>query len=141
MRSKWLWLALIFALLATLYVQSPSLVDPYRIDDDLRQYFWMARFRDPDVFPNDYIVHEIKRVHVINVLGLDLICQFESMGFGLLYQFASFLIPPLAFNKILPFILMAVCAVYLFALGRLLIGSDHLAFFLVLLFVLYSLSA
>lgn len=140
-RSKWLWAALILALAATLYTQYPALVDPYRIDDDLRQYFWMARFRAPDVFPDDYLFYTVKRVHVIDVLGFDLVCQFESLGFGLLYQFASVLIPPLAFNKVLPFILMAVCVVYLFALGRSLTGSDPLAFFLALLFVLYSLSA
>jgi hypothetical protein len=140
MRSKWFWATLIIALSATLYVQIPAIVDPYRVDDDLRQYFWMARFQDPDVFPDDHLFYNIKRVHVIDVLGFDLVCQFESLGFGLLYQFASILIPPLAFNKVLPFILMAVCVAYLFALGRSLTGSDPLAFFLALLFVLYSLS-
>lgn len=141
MRSKWFWATLILALSATLYVQFPAIEDPYRIDDDLRQYFWIARFRDPDVFPNDHLFYNIKRVHVIDVLGFDLVCQFESLGFSLLYQFASVLIPPLVFNKVLPFILMAVCVVYLFALGRSLTGSDPLAFLLALLFVLYSLSA
>ena len=140
MRSKWFWGVLLLTLLATLYVQIPTFADLYRTDDDLRQYFWMARFQDPDVFPGDPIIDDIKRVHTIDVLGFELVCQFESLGFSVIYQLASYLIPPLILNKILPLIVMAICVAYLFALGRELRDSERWASFLVLSFVLFSLS-
>ena len=129
------------ALLAVLYVQLPAIKDLYRIDDDFRQHFWMARFQDPDVFSSDPIFYDVKRVHVISFLGIELILRLESIGFSLMYQLASYLVAPLVFSKLLPFIVMAVCVVYLFALGRLLTESDSVAAFLVLLFVIYGLSA
>jgi hypothetical protein len=124
-----------------LYAQLPAIQDPYRIDDDFRQYFWMARFQDPGAFPNDPLIDTVKGVRTINILGFDLICQFESLGFSLLYQLASYVVTPLAFNKILPFILMAVCATYLFTLARELDLDNRSAFFLVVLFVTYDLTA
>jgi len=136
----WLVVAVLLSILAVLYVQLPALLDPYRIDDDLRQHFWMARFQDSEVFPGDFIFYEIKRVHIINILGVDLVCQFDNLGFSSMYQLASYLITPLTFNKILPFILMVICVVYLFALGRLFKLDNVSAFFLTILFVMYSLS-
>jgi hypothetical protein len=139
--APWLAAAIVFSVLAVLHVQLPAIRDPYRMDDDFRHYFWMARFRDPEAFPDDPVLYDIKRVHTINILGFDLICQFESLGFSLLYQLASCLVAPLAFNKILPFILMVICVTHLFALGRLLELDSRSAFFLVVLFVTYDLTA
>lgn len=138
--ALWLAAAVLFSIFAVLYVQLPAILDPYRIDDDLRQHFWMARFRDPEVFPDDSIFYEVKRVHIINILGVDLVCQFDNLGFSLMYQLASYLTTPLTFNKILPFVVMVICVVYLFALGRLLKLGNLSAFFLTTLFVMYSLS-
>lgn len=137
----WLAFAILFSLLAVLYVQLPALQDPYRIDDDLRQLFWMARFQDLEVFLDDSIFYEIKRVRIINILGFDLVCQLDNLGFSLMYQLASYLVTPLTFNKILPFILMVICVIYLFALGRLFKLGNLSVFFLAILFVMYSLSA
>jgi hypothetical protein len=139
--AAWLAVAVLLSLFAVLCVQLPAIRDPYHIDDDFRHYFWMARFRDPEAFHDDPVLYNVKRVHMLNILGRDLICQFESVGFSLLYQLASYVVAPLTFNKILPFILMVICVTHLFALGRLLELDSRSAFFLVVLFVTYDLTA
>jgi len=49
-KPKLLLLVLMFlAFMATLYVQYAAFEDPYRVNDDFRQYYWMERFVDPDL--------------------------------------------------------------------------------------------
>lgn len=140
-RTMLILLALLFtSQLAVLYVQFPALTNPYVIDDDLRQLFWMWRFQDHEVFANDFIFENVKRVHIVHILGMDFIVQYESIGFSLLYQLASYVISPLAFNKVLPFLLMAACVVYLFLFG-LMLQDEWTGVFLALLCIVYNLSA
>ena len=133
-------ISILFALLILLYVQLPALRDPYRIHDDLRQYFWMERFQDPDIFPNDHIISQVKRVQTISVLGDDWVMRMVSPGFSLLYQLGSFFIKPTSLSKILPFISITICAVYLFLLGRQLKLNAFPSFISVVFFVLFSLT-
>lgn len=125
---------------AVLLVQYPALVDPYKVTDDLRQYFWMARFQDRSLFPDDHLFYQVKRVRVVSVLGVELVFQFVSLGFSLFYQLASVLVSPLVFNKVLPFGLMWVSLAYLFRLGRLL-KDDLTGILMSLFFIVYSLCA
>jgi hypothetical protein len=131
---------IVFAIATTLYVQYPAIIDPYRIDDDLRQYFWMVRFTDPTLFPDDYLLSNVKGVHEVGFPGLNLLVQYESWGFSLLYWLAGALMHPITFNKLLPFGLMLVSVVYLYLLGKSL-RDEGTGFLLGLLFVVFSLSA
>jgi hypothetical protein len=131
---------MLLAFIATLYVQYPAFENPYRVDDDFRQYYWMERFVDPDLFPDDYLLSHVKRVRDLHILGMDLFVRYESWGFSLLYQIASYLMPPAAFNKVLPFGLMFVSVFFLFELGRVLKGETA-GFLLALLFIVFNLSA
>ena len=72
------------------------------MQDDARQHvFWMLRFADPRLFPNDLIADYFQTV--------------APTGYKILYQAVSALgINPLLFNKLLPLVLNIVTASYCF---------------------------
>lgn len=84
-----LTLAAIYASLAL----GEAFSSEYVVQDDARQHvFWMMRFLEPMLFPNDAIADYFQSV--------------APPGYTTLYQVAASLgISPLIFNKILPFIL------------------------------------
>lgn len=52
----WFWLSLAIAAAYTIPVWQFFFSHPYTVQDDARQHvFWMARFLDPSLFPNDLI--------------------------------------------------------------------------------------
>ncbi len=65
----------------------------YRIQDDARQHvFWMHRFADPELFPQDWIADYFQSV--------------APWGYRHLYELANDLgLEPLSFNKLLPLLL------------------------------------
>ena len=65
----------------------------YRIQDDARQHvFWMHRFHDAELFPQDWIADYFQSV--------------APWGYRHLYEFAAHLgLDPLNFNKLLPILL------------------------------------
>lgn len=76
--------------------------NPYVVQDDVRQHvFWMQRFLDPELFPNDLIAD-----------------YFESVaqpGYKAVYQLgASVGIDPMVFCKVLPMILGLITTGYCF---------------------------
>jgi hypothetical protein len=116
--SKWILLILVLLSLgATLYVQYPLLEDTYAIGDDWRHLYWMMGFQDPEVFPDDYLLNG-NRFYTIHLGGTRLITEGVAPGYGLLFYLASFLVDPILFGKILPFILMPIYVVFLFKIGQ-----------------------
>ncbi len=75
----------------------------YIVQDDARQHvFWMQRFLDGDLFPNDLIADYFQSV--------------APPGYTALYQmFAQFGISPLVLAKLLPLVLALVATGYCFA--------------------------
>ncbi len=71
----------------------------YRIQDDARQHvFWMHRFRDPQLFPQDWIADYFQSV--------------APWGYRHLYELAAHLgLEPLSFNKLLPLLLTLLTTV------------------------------
>lgn len=77
-----------------------ALAGPYVVQDDARQHiFWMQRFVDPDLFPNDLIADYFQSV--------------APFGYTWVYKIAATLgIQPDLFSKILPFFLVLVTIAY-----------------------------
>lgn len=76
------------------------------VQDDARQHvFWMMRYLDPELFPNDLIADYFQSV--------------APFGYSSLYKIAaSFGIDPLVFNKLVPVGLRLVITYYFFLLCR-----------------------
>jgi len=99
-RNRLLWLGASLAI-ATYYgwlVLQQAFAGAYVVQDDARQHvFWMQRFTDPELFPNDLIADYFQGV--------------APFGYTGLYRLAAALgIPPHIFSKILPPILGVLTA-------------------------------
>ena len=139
-QPRWLVILLFIGIVSILYMQWPAIQNVYIVDDDWRQYYWMERFVNPDAFAGDWILENVKQVQTVNILGTTLYLQYESWGFSLIYWLGSFFVEPILFNKILPIGLMLISIFYLYRYGRL-ISNSYTTFLLVLIFIVYSLSA
>lgn len=87
---RWLGFSLAIALLYSLLALFQALSSEYVVQDDARQHvFWMARFLDPTLFPNDLIADYFQSV--------------APAGYRWVYRVAAWLgLPPVAFHKLLP---------------------------------------
>src|SRR5919197_1899536 len=100
----WLLAALSLALLFAGRNMAPAL-SPDVVQDDVRQHvFWMARFRDPELFRDDLIADYHQAV--------------APPGFGALYWAISRLVEPLLASKLLPPLLGLIAALFTFRLVR-----------------------
>ncbi|MEG4171368.1 MULTISPECIES: hypothetical protein [unclassified Microcoleus] len=100
----WLALSLTFATVyATLGLKQVFSAE-YMVQDDARQHvFWMMRFVDPELFPNDFIANYFQSV--------------APAGYSTLYKLAATIgIHPLLFHKILPLFLGLISTYYGFGL-------------------------
>lgn len=114
--NRYLALVIVVSLLMILLTQSYQLWDKYRIVRDVQNSYWMARYQDPTLFAIDYLTGH--RRFEENLLGVPLIFQPLSIGYGLLFYLASFVIDHIWFSKWLLFILLPICVIYLFKLGQ-----------------------
>jgi len=100
----WFWLSLLVALIYSLVALQEPLSSPYVIHDDVRSHvFWMHRFFDSSLFPNDLITDYFQSVAPAGYVGL-----YRSM--------AALGIDPFVFNKILPLPLVLITVGYCFGL-------------------------
>jgi hypothetical protein len=103
-KSRNFWFLL--SCLLPLYYGIISLINafshPYLIQDDARQHiFWMHRFVDPTLFPNDIIADYFQTINPV--------------GYGAFYHFMAQLgIEPLLLAKLLPIALGFITSVYCF---------------------------
>ena len=100
----WLALSLTFATVyATLGLKQVFSAENM-VQDDARQHvFWMMRFVDPELFPNDFIANYFQSV--------------APAGYSTLYKLAATIgIHPLFFHKILPLFLGLISTYYCFGL-------------------------
>lgn len=111
---KWPLSLMAISLLAVLWLQAPRLLDQYQVDEDFRSFYWMSKFYDSELFPDEprppYISFQL--------LGQNIVWNFSSPAYGLLFYLASFLVTPFFFVKILPFIVMSITVWYLFKFGQ-----------------------
>lgn len=118
----WLGLSLIFAVIYSLIALQKAFSGEYVIQDDARQHiFWMSRFIDSELFPNDLIANYYQSI--------------APWGYKNLYRIvATFGIDPLVFNKILPGILGLIMTGYCFAVTLELLPIPFAGFVAALLF-------
>ena len=104
----------IISILAVLWLQAPRLWDQFQADEDFRTFYWMSKFYDSELFPNEprppYISFQL--------LSQNVIWYFPSPAYGWLFNLASFLVTPIFFVKLLPFIVMPITVWYLFKFGE-----------------------
>jgi hypothetical protein len=101
-RSFWLILSIITALIFALTALRYQYQTPYTVNDDTRQHlFWMMRFLDPELFPNDLIA--------------DYFQSIAPSGFSFLYKFFTFFkVNPFFVGKFLPIFLLIITTFYCF---------------------------
>lgn len=103
----WFWLgaSLGFAALYSGLALRQAFDHPYIVQDDARQHiFWMARFQDPELFPNDWIANYFQSV--------------APIGYTWLYRMlAAMGITPFTLGKILPVILSFLTTGFCFGLA------------------------
>ena len=98
----WFSLSLTFAAVYGFLGVQQAFSSEYVVQDDARQHvFWMRRFLEPDLFPNDLIANYYQSI--------------SPDGYTKLYQLAAAInIDPLVFSKLLPPILGLVATAYCF---------------------------
>lgn len=116
----------IIAILITLIIQLPFLIDRYSIPTDFRVViWWMSKFKDNDLFKNDYLAN------------LMISKNMRNYGFVFLFKMASFFISPVNFGKILPFFIVPIATIFLFKIGKVLKNTNtgiYLALFSLFVF-------
>ncbi len=101
----WFCLSLTLAIICGILGIIPAFSNQYVVQDDARSHvFWMARFINPELFPNDIIVDYFQSV--------------GPTGYTYFYQLFSLIgIPPLLLNKFLPIILGLITTTYCFGVA------------------------
>ncbi len=98
----WLVLSLTFAGIYGILSLQQAFHQPNLVQDDARQHvFWMLRFIDSDLFPNDLIADYFQSV--------------APAGYTTVYKIAAFVgINPLVFCRIVPIALTLISTIYFF---------------------------
>ncbi|MGB3514142.1 MAG: hypothetical protein WBA93_34030 [Microcoleaceae cyanobacterium] len=98
----WFYLSLGFAVICGILGIIPAFSSEYVVQDDARSHvFWMARFLNPQLFPQDIIADYFQSV--------------APAGYTYFYQLFSVIgIQPLLLNKLLPIILGLITTAYCF---------------------------
>ncbi|HEY9674836.1 MAG TPA: hypothetical protein V6D11_25575 [Waterburya sp.] len=98
----WLSLSLTCAAMFGLIGLREAFSSPYVVQDDARQHvFWMQRFLDPELFPNDLIADYFQSV--------------APAGYKVIYHLAAAIgFDPMIFNKWLPIMLGLIATAYCF---------------------------
>jgi hypothetical protein len=101
----WLILSLTIAALLGIVGLQKAFANPYVVQDDARQHvFWMQRFLDPALFPDDWIADYFQSV--------------APWGYSGFYQvFAAIGVDPLLLSKLLPPVLGLIATYYGFQLA------------------------
>lgn len=101
-RRGWCAIAMLYALGCAILALRQAFATQYVVADDVRQHvFWMFRFLDPKLFPNDPIA--------------DYFQSIAPPGVVVLYRaFAAIGIDPLVASKLIPFGLGVLTAAFLF---------------------------
>ncbi|WP_373536661.1 hypothetical protein [Microcoleus sp.] len=100
----WLTLSLTFAAVYAVLGMQQAFSAEYVVQDDARQHvFWMMRFVDRELFPNDFIANYFQSV--------------APAGYSTLYKIAATIgIHPLLLHKILPLFLGLISTYFCFGL-------------------------
>jgi hypothetical protein len=111
-------LLILIAISSVAWLQMPRLIDPYKVDEDFRSFYWMNEFQESDLYPSKS--SNKLRLQDINLpRGKNIPIDFYSLGYSLLFYAASFFVSPVTFSKLLPFFLATISTWYLYQYGKL----------------------
>ncbi len=101
----WLILSLTFAAIYATLGMKQAFSAQYMVQDDARQHvFWMMRFVDPELFPNDFIANYFQSI--------------APAAYSTVYKLAATIgIYPIVFHKILPLFLALIATYYCFGIA------------------------
>jgi hypothetical protein len=118
----WFSLSLTFSVIYSIIVLQQAFDGEYVVQDDARKHiFWMRRFVDPELFPNDLIA--------------DFFQSVEPLGLTAVYRFfIHFGLDPMVINKCLPLVLGVIMTGYCFGICLQLFPIPLAAFIASLLF-------
>jgi hypothetical protein len=140
-REKYLYLALLIGLTMVFFFMLPRLLDPYSLEEDFRNWYWMHRFQDPTLFPNDYWIE--RNVFEVTFGFATLLIYKSSPLYGLLYQLGSNFLPVILLGKLQAFPLTVIAVFYLYRISERFVPAKTAMitciFFVLLNFVLSSL--
>jgi hypothetical protein len=122
----------------TLLVQLPRIDDPFMIEEDFRNYHWIYRYQDPELFPDESL--DWRDVIEVEAGPRLLIWESASPGYSLLFRIASSVLDPVLFSKLMAFPLMLLAVYYAYRIGEQLAGKG-LALALSLTFVVLNLAS
>ncbi len=108
-KANWRWcliLCLVAAFIYGILGLQTGFQGDWVVQDDARQHvFWMERYLDPELFPNDLIADYFQAV--------------APLGYTSVYKLGTLLgIDPLVFNKLIPVALRLVITAYFFGFCR-----------------------
>lgn len=118
----WLSLSLMFVATYAFLALQEAFSAEYVVQDDARQHvFWIRRFLDPNLFPNDLIADYFQSV--------------APLGYTLFYRAATlFHIDPIFFNKLLPIFLGLITTAYCFGVTMQILPVPFTGFLVTVLF-------
>lgn len=113
----WFVVSLTFSVFFANKALHQAFANPFIVQDDARQHvFWMERFLDPQLFPDDLIANYFQSV--------------APAGYSAFYNLmAHFGLDPLVMNKLLPMALGLIATTYCFLLCQRILPSPGAAFF------------
>ncbi len=135
----WIVIVIAASIMWAILVLWPHLVDPFRVPVDVQNHYWMAKFQDPALFPNDPLVYD-QILREIKLGGYPMLIYPRSLGYGLLFYVGSLFISPIWLSKLLIFLLLPVTIVYLYKFG-LNLGSRKRGLALGMTFFLFNLAS
>ena len=115
-QNYYLLLALVIATAFAVWAQAPRILDPFQVEEDFRNLYWVRLFENPDLFQGDpYIDNHIVR---FNLGDWTMDYAIASPGYGLLFMFASPIVDPLLFSKLLIFPLLLASVYFIYRIGE-----------------------
>ena len=139
-KSKYTIITLIIiSLFAILWIQIPNLVDEYRVDEDMRYFYQLNKFQDPDLYPNHYM-RPILTLKTLNIFDKSVDIFLNCPGYGLLFFLGSFLFSPTTFIKIIPIFVLPITVFIIFQFGRS-IRNVKTGLTLAMLFIIFNLAS
>lgn len=137
--SVFLIASIVLSISWSLILLWPHLFDPFRVPIDVQNHYWMAKFQDPTLFPDDPLVYD-QLLQNIKIGDFSILIYPRSLGYGLLFWAGSFFISHTWLSKLLLFLLLPVTIGYLYRYGVSL-DNQRLGFTLAVVFGLFNLAS
>jgi hypothetical protein len=136
--QRWLILALLLATGLALLSTWETIGDPYSVQDDFRKLYWMNRFQDPGLYPDDPSIGGSVKEFQLGPIQLTI--DINRPIYSLLFYLAAPFFSPVLFNKLLLFPLLWISVYYLVRIGERVKGGGT-GFLLAMAFVVLNLAS